>query len=73
MIAWLRNTEIPVRYLRWLHAALTIVWFVLVIPSVVWWRNSVPWLVFMSVWANVAGHFGSWQSARAESVAGDGE
>lgn len=69
MIDWMREMEIPVRYLRRFQATMTIVWLLLVVPSVVWWRNSVPWLIFMSVWANVAGHFGSWQGARAEDAA----
>ena len=51
---------------RKLHAGLTIVWLLLVVPSVLWWRESIPWLVFMSVWANIAGHFAAWQGSRAE-------
>jgi hypothetical protein len=39
------------------------------IPSLIWWRESVPWLVIMSVWANVAGHWSSWQASRAERKA----
>ena len=49
-----------------IHKYITILWIVLIIPSLVWWRDSVPWLVFMSVWANVASHWSSWQGARAE-------
>ncbi len=60
---------IPVRHLKRFHAAMTILWLLLVVPTVVWWRNSVPWLAIMSVWANFAGHFGSWQGARAEDAA----
>lgn len=60
---------IPVRYLRRFHAGATVVWLLLLVPSLLWWRESVPWLVAMSVWANVAGHFGSWQGARAEAAA----
>jgi hypothetical protein len=48
------------------HATLTVVWLVLLVPSVLWWSQSIPWLVFMSVWANVAGHFSAWQGSRAE-------
>lgn len=51
------------------HATLTIVWLLLIIPSVLWWRDSIPWLVGMSVWANVAGHFSAWQGSRAEDNA----
>lgn len=48
------------------HLAMTGVWLVLLIPSLIWWRESVPWLVFMSVWANVAGHWSAYQGSRAE-------
>jgi hypothetical protein len=61
--------KIPIKYLRWFHAFATGVWLALVIPTVMFWSESIAWLAIMSVWANVAGHFGSWQGARAESVA----
>jgi hypothetical protein len=48
---------------------MTVVWILLGIPSVLWWRDSIPWLVGMSVWANVAGHFSGWQGSRAEDNA----
>lgn len=48
------------------HAALTILWAVLLVPSVVWWRNSVPWLVFMSAWALVASHWAGVEADRAD-------
>jgi hypothetical protein len=48
------------------HLALTVVWVLLMVPSLLWWRESVPWLVVMSVWANVAGSAASWQSAKAD-------
>lgn len=53
--------------LRRFHATATVVWIVLIIPSVLWWSNSVPWLVAMSVWANVGAHFAAWQATRIES------
>jgi hypothetical protein len=28
----------------------------------------VPWLVFMSLWANVIGHWSAYQAARAEKA-----
>lgn len=30
-------------------------------------RNSVPYLVALSVYALAVGHFGSWQASRAET------
>lgn len=43
----------------------TVLWALLIIPSVLRWSNSIAWLVFMSVWANVAASAATWQAARA--------
>ena len=51
------------------HLALTLLWLLLALPACVWWRDSVPFLVFVSVYANVVGHWSSWQAARAEEAA----
>lgn len=55
--------------LRRLHGALTIAWLLLTIPSMIWWRNSIAYLVFLSVYAVVASHWAAWQGARAEHAA----
>lgn len=62
--------RIPVRYLRRFHATMTIVWLLLAVPSLIWWAHSILWVILLSVWANVASHFGAWQGARAEDAAG---
>jgi hypothetical protein len=33
-----------------------------------WWMESVPWVVFMSWYAIVVGHWASYQACRAEEV-----
>lgn len=48
------------------HLAATLVFLALIVPSMLWWANSVPYLVAISVWANFAGHLSAWQSARVE-------
>lgn len=55
--------------LRHAHAVLTLVWLLLAIPSIIWWKDSVPWLVAVSVYANVVGHASGWQASRAERAA----
>jgi hypothetical protein len=57
--------------LRHLHATLAIGWLLFAIPCLLIpaWRTSVPLLVFISVYANVAGHFSAWQASRAEDEA----
>jgi len=48
------------------HGTLAVSWVMLAVPAVLWWRNSVPFLVFISVYANFAGSVASWQAARAD-------
>ena len=43
-----------------------IVWVLLAIPAVLWWSESVLFVILISLYANVAGHFGAYQSAHAE-------
>ena len=38
------------------------------IPSLLWWKESILWVVLMSVWANISGHFSAWQATRAEEA-----
>lgn len=55
-----------------INLGLTITWAVLIVPSVIWWKNSVPWLVAMSCYANVAGHAAAWMGARSERAQKEG-
>lgn len=57
----------PHGYMR-LHLWLTWGWLFSAIPCVLvkGLRESVPLLVFISIYANVAGHFAAWQAARVE-------
>ncbi|MFY3742242.1 MAG: hypothetical protein HMLIMOIP_002706 [Candidatus Nitrosomirales archaeon] len=54
------------KFLRHFHGYATLLWMALLVPSLLFWSESVTWLVLMSVWANIAGHWSSWQGARAE-------
>jgi hypothetical protein len=58
--------KIPRHLDRKVHGALTIGWFLIAIPAVVLWKNSVPFLVYVSVYANFVGHWSSYQAAKAE-------
>jgi len=52
--------------MRQLHGWLTVLWFVAAIPICIYLYDSVPFLVFISVYAVVTGHWSSWQAARVE-------
>jgi hypothetical protein len=58
--------------LRRVHAVLTIMWLLLAVPSMIWWRDSIAYLVFLSVYAVVASHWAAWQATRAEEKADNG-
>lgn len=52
------------RFWRRVHFWLTIAWIVALIPSLLWWKDSLVWVNFMSVWAGISGHFASFQASR---------
>jgi hypothetical protein len=57
--------------LRKSHLVLMIVWFLLIAPTVLFWKDSVLWVALMSCWANAAAHFAAWQGARSEKASED--
>jgi hypothetical protein len=54
--------------LRRLHSAAMLTWLLLLAPSLLWWRESLVWIVGMSWYANFVGHWSSWQAARSEEA-----
>ena len=55
------------QFLRAFHGWATAAWTALAIPSMLYWRNSVAYLVGLSVYAVITGHWSSWQAARVET------
>ena len=41
------------------NVIMTVVWTAILVPGLIWWRESVPFLVFVSIYANIVGHFGA--------------
>lgn len=54
--------------MRKLHLVLTLVWASLAIPTVLLWKESILWVAFMSLYANVAAHWAAYQGARSEEA-----
>jgi hypothetical protein len=48
------------------HLTAMVVWAALLVPTLLWWRESILWIAFMSLYANFVGHFSAWQGSRAE-------
>lgn len=53
------------------HRCMIAVWVLLVVPTLLWWRESILWVAFMSLYANVVGHWSASQAAEAEESAED--
>lgn len=51
------------------HLVAMVTWALLLIPTVLWWKESILWVAGMSLYANFVGHFGAYQAARAERAA----
>jgi len=62
------GVRLDARKLRRLHLALTLVWASLALPTLLWWKDSVAWVAWMSLYANVVGHWSANQAARAEEA-----
>ncbi|MEV5265246.1 hypothetical protein [Streptomyces werraensis] len=63
------NLHPKAKTLSRLHLTLTCVWVLLAIPTLLLWRESILWVAFMSLYANVAAHWAAFQGARAEREA----
>ncbi len=55
--------------LKGLNLYLAAAWMLLIIPTVLFWSESVLFVAAASVYANVAGHIAAWQASRAEEMA----
>jgi hypothetical protein len=55
------------------HLAMMVVWAGLLVPTLLWWRESILWVATMSLYANWIGHFSAWDAARAEKSANDND
>jgi hypothetical protein len=59
------------RFLVKYNLVMMFIWASLTIPTLIWWRESILWVAFMSLYANFAAHFAAWDAARAEEANGD--
>jgi hypothetical protein len=60
-------------FMRRANGWLAIAWLAAAIPTCIWFASSVPFLVFISVYAVVTGHWSAWQAARVEVKQQDSE
>lgn len=66
---WLRKfakrASEPTVIRRW-NGIAVVVWIVLGLPTLLFWRESVLWVAILSLWANIVTHYGAWLTARVE-------
>lgn len=46
----------------------TFLWLALTLPSIIWWKDSILWVIVISLWANIVGHFSAYIAARSEAA-----
>lgn len=56
---------------RRIHMTLMVIWIVVGLPVSFYLRESVPWLVFLSVYAIIVGHWSGWSAERPTEIAED--
>lgn len=54
------------KLLKRYHLAMMCVWPVLAVPAVLWWKDSIIFVILLSLYANFAGDFSGYQGSRAE-------
>jgi hypothetical protein len=59
MRKWLASHEPEV------HLAIVVFWTASIVPTLLWWKNSVLWVALMSLWANIASHWSAHAAAKA--------
>lgn len=57
--------------MRAAHLTAAAIWILLLVPTVLWWKDSIMWVAACSLYANAWIHVGAYQGARAEKAADD--
>jgi hypothetical protein len=51
-----------------IHGGLATLWIILIIPTMMWWHDSILWVLLISIYANIVGHWSAYQAAHAEKT-----
>lgn len=54
------------KFLKYYHLVMMGVWPLLAIPALLWWKDSLVFVILLSLYANFAGDFSGYQGSRAE-------
>ncbi|EOV1277619.1 TPA: hypothetical protein RFM56_000310 [Klebsiella pneumoniae subsp. pneumoniae] len=60
-------------FIKRCHLVAAVMWVGLAIPSLIWWKDSVLWVILISIYANIVGHLSGYSVARADQAAEESE
>ena len=60
-------------FIKRCHLVAAVMWVGLAIPSLIWWKDSVLWVILISFYANIVGHLSGYSAARADQAAEESE
>ena len=60
-------------FIKLCHLVAAVMWVGLAIPSLIWWKDSVLWVILISIYANIVGHLSGYSAARADQAAEESE
>ena len=61
--------KLTAKNIKTFHITMIAIWVMLLIPSILWWKDSILWVIFLSIYANIASHLAGYSGARAERKA----
>ncbi|HHL3426404.1 TPA: hypothetical protein ACQ5T7_005283, partial [Klebsiella pneumoniae] len=50
-------------FIKRCHLVAAVMWVGLAIPSLIWWKDSVLWVILISIYANIVGHLSGYSAA----------
>ena len=60
-------------FIKRCHLVAAVMGVGLAIPSLIWWKDSVLWVILISIYANIVGHLSGYSAARADQAAEESE
>lgn len=60
-------------FIKRCHLVAAVMWVGLAIPSLIWWKDSVLWVILIGIYANIVGHLSGYSAARADQAAEENE
>ncbi|ENU3138424.1 hypothetical protein ACFHZ2_003694 [Klebsiella pneumoniae] len=60
-------------FIKRCHLVAAVMWVGLAIPPLIWWKDSVLWVILISIYANIVGHLSGYSAARADQAAEESE